>query len=73
MIRFFLRLWLCTAALAAVTTTVAHAADVQPPLPEMRGSWTRPHDGDFVMRVVYREPELWLRRLALIHSFKNLW
>jgi len=49
MIRFLLRLWLCTAALAAVTTTVAHAADVQPPLPEM--PWTGPYVGAFMMGV----------------------
>jgi hypothetical protein len=46
MIRFLLRLSLCTAALAAVTTTVAHAADFEPPLPEMRGSWTGDYDLD---------------------------
>jgi hypothetical protein len=51
MIRFLLRLWLCTAALAAVTTAVAHAADVERPLPEMRGIWTGPYVGAFVMSV----------------------
>jgi len=49
MTRFLLRLSLCTAALAAVTTTVAHAADFEPPLPE--ASWTGPYIGAFVMGV----------------------
>lgn len=51
MTKFLLRLSLCTAALAAVTTTVAHAADYEPPPPEMRGSWTGPYVGAFVMGV----------------------
>lgn len=51
MTKFLLRLSLCTAALAAVTTTVAHAADFEPPPPEMRGSWTGPYIGGFVMGV----------------------
>jgi len=49
MTRFLLRLSLCTAALAAVTTTVAHAADFEPPPPEMRGSWTGPYVGAFLL------------------------
>jgi outer membrane immunogenic protein len=51
MTRFLLRLSLCTAALAAVTTAVAHAADVEPPLPEMHGNWTGLYVGAFVMDV----------------------
>lgn len=49
MTKFLLRLSLCTAALAAVTTTVAHAADFEPPPPE--ASWTGPYIGAFVMDV----------------------
>jgi hypothetical protein len=72
MIRFLLRLSLCTAALAAVTTAVAHAADVELPLPEMHGTSTGPYVGAFVMDG-HREPELRLWRPALIHCFKKLW
>jgi outer membrane immunogenic protein len=38
------------AALAAVSTTVAQAADLEPDLP-LRGSWTGPYVGAFVMGV----------------------
>ena len=44
--KFLLRLSLCTAALAAVST-VAHAADYEPPLPQEIG-WTGPYIGGFV-------------------------
>jgi len=37
-------------ALAAVTTTVAQAADLEPDLP-LRGSWTGPYVGAFIMGV----------------------
>lgn len=50
MTKFLLRLSLCTAALAAVTTTVAHAADLEPP-PPLRPTWTGPYIGGFVMGV----------------------
>jgi outer membrane immunogenic protein len=49
MTKFLLRLTLCTVALAAVTTTVANAADFEPPPPEE--SWTGPYIGAFVMGV----------------------
>jgi outer membrane immunogenic protein len=38
------------AAMAAVTTTVAQAADIEPELP-LRGSWTGPYVGGFIMGV----------------------
>lgn len=49
MTKFLLRLSLCTVALAAVTTTVAHAADIEPP--PLRPTWTGPYIGGFVMGV----------------------
>ncbi len=52
MTKFLLRLSLCTAALVAVTPTVAQAADPEPPPPpEMRGSWTGPYVGAIVTGV----------------------
>jgi outer membrane immunogenic protein len=51
MTKFLLRLSLCAAALAAVTTTAANAADYEPPPPPLRGSWTGPYIGAFVMGV----------------------
>lgn len=50
MTKFLLRLTLCTAALAAVTTTVANAADFEPP-PPPEESWTGPYIGAFVAGV----------------------
>ena len=47
MTRLLLRLSLCTAALAAVTTTLAHAADYEPP-PAPDVGWTGPYIGGFV-------------------------
>jgi outer membrane immunogenic protein len=49
MIRFLLRLSLCSAALAAVATPLAHATDYEPPPPppEMRGTWTGLYAGGF--------------------------
>ena len=52
MTKFFLRLTLCTAALAAVTTTVANAADYEPPPPE--ASWTGPYIGAFAMAAAFQ-------------------
>lgn len=46
MSKFLLRLSVCTVALAAVTT-VAYAADYEPPPPEENG-WTGPYIGGFV-------------------------
>lgn len=48
MTKFLLRLSLCAAALAAVTT-VAQAADFEPPPPP--ASWTGPYVGAFIMGV----------------------
>ncbi|WP_119268618.1 outer membrane protein [Taklimakanibacter deserti] len=50
MTKFLLRLTLCTAALAAVTTTVANAADYEPP-PPPADFWTGPYIGGFIMGV----------------------
>jgi outer membrane immunogenic protein len=48
--KFLLRLALCTAALAAVTSTVANAADFEPPPPPAE-SWTGPYIGAFLTGV----------------------